>query len=92
LKGKTARLIVTMDTPAWWNRFIYRAAGHNAMTHATLHFCGIRPVRITNLAGMRKSTAEQRAKWLEKIQTLGARDSARVKQKSLSTSSIQHSS
>jgi NAD(P)H dehydrogenase (quinone) len=36
LKGKTARLIVTMDTPSWWNRFVYRAAGHNAMRHATL--------------------------------------------------------
>ncbi len=74
LKGKTARLIVTMDTPSWWNRFIYHAAGHNAMRHATLYFCGIRPVKITDLGGMRNTTLEQRTKWLEQIRRLAAKE------------------
>jgi NAD(P)H dehydrogenase (quinone) len=92
LKGKTARLIVTMDTPAWWNRFVYRAAGHNAMTHATLHFCGVKPVRITNIGKMRSLDEKARKGWLEKVQKLATRDSARVGQQSPSTPSIQHSS
>ncbi len=79
LKGKTARLIVTMDTPSWWNRFIYRAAGHNAMKHALLHFCGVRPVQITDLAGMRQATAEKRTKWLEHIQTIAIKDIGQAK-------------
>lgn len=76
LKGKTARLIVTMDTPSWWNRFIYRAAGHNAMTRATLHFCGIRPVKVTDLGGMRNTTAEKRTQWLEQIKQLAMRENS----------------
>lgn len=81
LKGKTARLIVTMDTPSWWNRFIYHAAGHNAMRHAILKFCGIRSVRITELAGMHKSTAEQRTKWLEQIKQIAIRENPERLQK-----------
>jgi putative NADPH-quinone reductase len=80
LKGKTARLIVTMDTPSWWNRFIYRAAGHNAMKHAILKFCGIHSVRITELAGMHKSTAEQRKKWLTQITQVAIRENPRDSQ------------
>jgi NAD(P)H dehydrogenase (quinone) len=65
LKGKTARLIVTMDTPSWWN-----------MRHATLYFCGIRPVKITDLAGMRNTTVEKRTQWLEHIRRLAVKEAA----------------
>jgi NAD(P)H dehydrogenase (quinone) len=74
LKGKTARLIVTMDTPPWWNRFVYRAAGHNAMKHATLYFCGVKPVRVTNIGRMRSLDEKARKDWLEQVQRLAARE------------------
>jgi NAD(P)H dehydrogenase (quinone) len=90
LKGKTARLIVTMDTPAWWNRFIYRAAGHNAMTRATLHFCGVKPVRITNIGKMRLLDENARKNWLEKIQRLAARECRQRSQRPSSTRTAQH--
>ncbi len=71
LTGKTARLIVTTDTPNWYYRLIYRAPGHNSMKKSILGFCGINPVKITTLVYVKKSTDTQRKAWLEKIEILG---------------------
>ncbi len=71
LLGKTARLIVTMDTPSWYNRFIYKRAGHGVMKRNILQFCGIKPVRITELTPIKDSTDAQRAAWLERARKLG---------------------
>lgn len=73
LTGKTARLIVTMDTPAWYNRLIYRQAGHLVMKRNILHFCGIKPVRVTEISPVNSSSEKQRAKWLEKARQLGSK-------------------
>lgn len=76
LKGKTAHLVVTMDTPSWWNRWVYRWGGHNTMRHAILGFCGIRQVRITDLDQMRNSTPEKRSRWLEQVGKLARQASS----------------
>jgi len=71
LKGKSARLIVTMDTPKWYYLFFYRSPGHNAMKKGTLNFCGVHPVKITTFTPLKNSTIEKRMKWLEQISRLG---------------------
>lgn len=71
LKGKSARLIVTMDTPKWYNAIIYRNAGHNSMKMAILQFCGIKPIRITTFGPVKTSSEKRRALWLNKIERLG---------------------
>jgi len=71
LSGKTARLIVTMDTPTWYNFLIYRNAGHNSMKKAILEFCGIKPVRITAFATIKTSDDKKRQRWLSQIRELG---------------------
>ncbi|WP_214630136.1 NAD(P)H-dependent oxidoreductase [Paenibacillus agaridevorans] len=75
LSGRTAHLLVTMDTPSWYNRLVYRNAGHIVMKKNILKFCGINPVRITELTPIKPSTPEQRAKWLKKAKTLGEKKS-----------------
>jgi len=72
LKGKTARLIVTTDTPSWYNRLVYRNAGHGVIRKNILQFCGIAPVKVTDIGPVRPSSADRRAKWLEKVKRLGA--------------------
>lgn len=67
LAGKSARIIVTMDSPVWYNRLMYLSAGHRAMKTATLEFCGIRPVRITQFGKIRHSTAQDREKYLARV-------------------------
>ena len=71
LTGKTARLIVTMDTPKWYYRFVYKRPGHNAMKKGVLQFCGINPVKITTLSPVKKANKEKIERWLNKIEKLG---------------------
>jgi NAD(P)H dehydrogenase (quinone) len=55
LKGKSARLIVTMDTPLWYFRLINGQPGHKAMEKSTLDFCGIKPVKISSIGPVKHS-------------------------------------
>jgi NAD(P)H dehydrogenase (quinone) len=71
LKGKTARLIVTMDTPKWYYWFINKNAGHHAIKIGVLQFCGIKPVKISVLSPVKSSDEARRKKWLEEIKELG---------------------
>ncbi|CAM3728110.1 NAD(P)H-dependent oxidoreductase [Marinicrinis lubricantis] len=71
LQGKSARLIVTMDTPSWYNRWIYWNAGHLVMKRNILNFCGIKPVKVTEITPVKPSTPEKRRKWLEMVQRIG---------------------
>jgi NAD(P)H dehydrogenase (quinone) len=71
LKGKTARLIVTMDTPQWYYWLINKNAGHNAMKVGILEFSGIKPVKISSFAIIKSSNATKRNKWLDNVETLG---------------------
>lgn len=73
LTGKSARLIVTLNTPPWLYRLLFRRAGHITMKRSILEFCGIRPVRITDVGPMQGSTAETRDRWLREARELGAR-------------------
>ena len=71
LSGRTAHLIVTMDTPPWYYRWIYRRPGHNQMKRTILGFCGIKVVKITELAIVRHSTPQQREHWIARVEKLG---------------------
>lgn len=72
LSGRTAHLIVTMDTPPWYYRWIYRRPGHNEMKRTILGFCGIKVVKITELAIVRSSTSQTREKWIKMVKGLGS--------------------
>ena len=65
LKGRTAQLITTMDTPLPVYKLIYLAPGNNMMKKATLGFCGFQMGRTYNFGPVRDSTPARREKWLE---------------------------
>lgn len=71
LKGKTARLIVTMDTPVWYFWFWYRSPGTNSLIRCILNYCGISHVKATYFTPVRKSTELIRNQWIEKVRNLG---------------------
>ena len=71
LKGKTARIIVTMDTPTWYYWLINRSPGHNSMKKAILQFSGITPVKISSFSIVKSSTELKRKKWLAEVEELG---------------------
>ena len=65
LTGKTAHLLLTMDTPPWYFRWIYRAPGLQQISRTTLAFCGIKPLKSLMLGPVISSTAVQRQRWLK---------------------------
>jgi len=71
LTGKTARMIVTMDTPGWFYSLIYKNAGHNAVKVGVLEFSGFKPVKVSAFSPIKSSTEEKRKKWLIEVQKLG---------------------
>lgn len=73
LTGKTARIITTMDQPAWYYRFFYGNPSIRQLKKCTLEFCGIRPVKVSTIGIIKTASPEQRQKWLNKIQLLGER-------------------
>lgn len=71
LKGRTARVIVTMDAPYFVYKYMMGAPGHKMIKKGILEFCGIKPVKFTNFGSVRKSTEEKRKKWLLEVERLG---------------------
>ena len=74
LKGRSARLVVTSDTPGWFMALAYGNAYFRAVKNQILKFVGFSPVRLTHLSVMRHSTAEQRDKMLERVAQAAAKD------------------
>ena len=71
LMGKSARIITTMDQPAWYHWLIYGEPAHKALKKMILEFCGIKPVKTTSIGPIRFSKDEFRKKYLEKVKALG---------------------
>lgn len=72
LSGRSARAIITMDTPPWYYRWVYRMPGHQQLRRNILDFCGIRPVRISSFGPVRSADTRTRARWLATVERLGA--------------------
>jgi 1,4-dihydroxy-2-naphthoate octaprenyltransferase len=71
LRGRSADLVTTMDTPGWAYRWLYRAPGHNAMRRAILGFCGIATARVLRFGPIKESRPEQRQAWLAAAEERG---------------------
>ncbi len=71
LSGKTARVIYTTDTPVWYYTLFYGAPSVRQVKSRVLEFCGIKPVKVTGIGPIRRSSQEFREKWLEKVKDLG---------------------
>ena len=79
LTGRTARVVMTMDSPRLWNRLVYRNASETSLTRATLWYCGVRTVGVTRFGEVRHTELSTREGWLRHMARLGARDAtARV--------------
>jgi NAD(P)H dehydrogenase (quinone) len=76
LIGRTARVVMTMDSPRLWNRLVYRNAAETSLTRATLGYCGVKTVGVTRFASVRFSDDTARTAWLGRVRALGAKDAA----------------
>ena len=68
LKGRSARVIVTMGMPAFVYRWFFLEHSLASLRRNVLEFVGIRPVRTTIIGSVETT---DRRKWLEKVRALG---------------------
>lgn len=72
LKGRSAHLLVPMDTPPWYFKWVYRMPGLHQMRKTTLEFCGIKPLKTLAVGPMVGSSAAKRTRWLAQAEALAA--------------------
>ena len=70
-KGKSARIVVTADTPYWYNKWVMGNPAIKQLKKGTLEFSGIKPVKVSYFGPVKDSTTESRAKWIQEVYNLG---------------------
>lgn len=71
LKGKSARVIVTMGMPGFVYRWFYFAHGLRNLDRNILKFCGIRPVKWSIFGNAEDPSGKAQAQFLETAKRLG---------------------
>lgn len=71
LKGRSARVIVTMGMPALAYRLWFLNAGVAVLKRLILGLGGVRPVRQTTIGGVGEIDAAAGARWLARVEALG---------------------
>ncbi len=72
LKGRSARVVVTMGMPALAYRWYFRAHSLKSLERNVLKFAGITPVRESLFGMVDQASDERRQRWLARMQQLGA--------------------
>lgn len=67
LKGKTARIVVTMGMPGFAYRWFYGAHGIRGVARSILGFVGIKPVHVTYIGGVGRGAGRS----IERLRELG---------------------
>ena len=71
LEGRSARMIMTMDTPLWYYRLVYGSPATKMMKRTVLEFCGFNPVKVSKFGSVLKSTEACRNRFIEKVYAQG---------------------
>lgn len=69
LKGRSARLISTSDSPQWWLTWHNRNSDLHTLKNAILKFSGFSPVKHTRIGNMKYLYEEKRMEKLEMVST-----------------------
>lgn len=71
LRGRSARIVVTMGMPAWFYRWFFGAHGLKSLERNILKFSGIKPI-AESLFGMVEAVDDAKRKtWIEGMERLG---------------------
>ncbi len=71
LEGRTARVILTSDTPGVLLRLFYRNAILWQLRGQIFELIGIKPTRFTHFAGASHPKEGRADQWMEKVRLIG---------------------
>lgn len=83
LKGRSARLILTTDSPPLLLRYVMGDTTARILGRGVLGFCGVRPVRINRVGPIQGSSEQQRVQWLAQAASYACKDHPRQPQSAL---------
>jgi putative NADPH-quinone reductase len=78
LRGRSARLISSMDSPGFWYHLVQGRPLHKSFARGTLGFCGFAPVQTTFFYEARFMNARGREKAMARITQDASKDADRV--------------
>ncbi len=81
LRGRSARFVLTMDSPGYWYRWVHRRAAHRSVVTATLHFCGLAPVALRTLHRVGQVSDATRRGWFSTLHADGRADVQRLRRR-----------
>lgn len=73
LKGRSARVVVTMGMPAAVYRWFFLAHSIKSLERNVLNFVGIKPVSETLIGSVGNMHAQKMQNWLEKMEQMGSK-------------------
>ena len=73
LKGRSAHVLITSDTPGWYLRWVYGTGWTKIIRKQILEYCGFGKVRIDTLGPMISSDERRRTTFLATARKAGAR-------------------
>lgn len=73
LKGKSARIVVTMGMPAAVYRWYFRAHSLKSLERNILGFCGIGPIAESLIGRVEADDPDRLERWLDRLEQLGRR-------------------
>jgi putative NADPH-quinone reductase len=71
LSGRSARVVITMDGPVWYYRFLAGAPGWQIMNRSILGFCGFKPIVPLFIGKVRSLSEKDRLLWISRLNALG---------------------
>jgi putative NADPH-quinone reductase len=77
LKGRTAEVFMTADTPGWFDRIVYGQAAKKQINRLILDFSGIKPAGWNIASSIKASNEKKRKRWLKQAETAGRKAGAR---------------
>lgn len=78
LRGRSARMILTMDSPGIWYRLVHGRSVHRSFINATLKFVGFR-VKSTTVFGVRTKTSDQLKRTVNHVSRVAQGDARRFR-------------
>lgn len=72
LKGRSADVFITADTPGWYDRLTSATPARKQVKKKVLEFVGIKPVETHYFAAVRNADEETLKKWKRRAHIVGA--------------------
>ncbi|MBF4552912.1 NAD(P)H-dependent oxidoreductase [Corynebacterium suicordis] len=76
--GRSARLLMTADSPGWYLRLFQGQPTLRQVVNSTMRFCGFGPVKVSRFSPVRTSNAQKREGWLVEAGRIGVQDAKKL--------------